>query len=424
MKGLIFTYALTYGGALLGLFRPFWGLLIYICFDILKPDVLWSFSVPIGNYSRIVAIALLIGWGLHGFGTWSFGRAKLIVALLITFVAWAAVLILRSQDQELAWRFVEEHLKMLLPFLVGITTINSVRQLRQLAWVVVLSQGYLAFEFNLSYYQGFNRVREIGFCGLDNNCIAITMDSCIGVAFFLGLHAVGWWRKALAFGSALLMAHVVMFSFSRGGLLGLILVGGVSFLMIPKRPVYYVALLIAVLIGVRLAGQQVMERFDTAFAEQQDLDGSAQLRLKHWRASVDSMLETPLGVGPSQWRFAAPAYDLPSMEAHSYWLQTGAELGFPGLTLVASFYGLCIVRLWRLARTRAGTDPWPAYLAQMVVPSLVGFAISSQFVSLTGIETPFHVALIGVGVIKLVSLAPAPTLAPLISTAPRAAALA
>ena len=39
-----------------GAFRPFVGLLIYFCFAILKPDALWSWSVPPGNYSRTIAI--------------------------------------------------------------------------------------------------------------------------------------------------------------------------------------------------------------------------------------------------------------------------------------------------------------------------------------------------------------------------------
>jgi O-antigen ligase len=408
VKGLIFTYGMTAAGTLFGLIRPFWGLLVYICFDIIKPEYLWYWSVPEGNYSRIVAIALLIGWGLHGFGTWNFGRAKLPVVLLMAFVAWAAVLVVRSADKTLAWVFVEEHLKMLLPFLVGVTTIRSARQLRQLAWVIVLSQGYLAFEFNLSYFQGFNRVRETEFAGLDNNCVAITLDACIGVAFFLGLYAEGWWRKALAFGSALLMAHVVMFSFSRGGLLGLIIAGGMAFWIIPKQPKHFIALAVAVLIGIRLAGPSVMERFGTTFADKQNRDDSAALRVKHWNACWDTMVKIPVGIGPNQWRYRSPLYGLPSMEAHSYWLQTGAELGFPGLAFVAGFYWLCVYRVWPLARGRSAADPELRHLAQMIPPSLVGFAVSSQFVSVLGIETPFHVALIGVGVIKLASLNPTP----------------
>jgi hypothetical protein len=55
VKLLLFTYLLAYGGALVSLFNPFVGFLTYVCFAILKPDDLWWWSVPQGNYSRVEA---------------------------------------------------------------------------------------------------------------------------------------------------------------------------------------------------------------------------------------------------------------------------------------------------------------------------------------------------------------------------------
>jgi hypothetical protein len=405
MKGLILTYLLTYGGALASLFRPYVGLLIYVCFAIVKPESMWYWSVPEGNYSRIVAIALLVGWALHGFGVWTFGRARAVVAALVAFVLCAAALAPFGQDPGLGWAFVEEHLKILLPFLVGATVSTSVQQLRQLAWVIVLSQGYVAFEMNLSYYSGFNRLQGAGLGGLDNNCVAITMDSCIGLAFFLGMHAQGWWRKGVALAAAVLMVNAIMFSFSRGGLLGLIITGVVAFFLIPKRPLHYLLFVAACLIAFRLAGTEVLERFSTAFASAEHRDSSAALRVRHWQACLDCIGQHPLGVGPNQWRFASVGYGLPSMEAHSYWLQTTTELGAEGLLAIAAFYALCMWRLLPLARERvAVSDPWLAHLARMVLASLCGFVVSAQFVSVSGVEVPFYVALLGVGVLKLYSL--------------------
>ena len=76
VKGLLFTFLLTYGGGLVSLFNPFVGLLIYICFAIIKPESLWYWSVPAGNYSRIVFGALFVGWAMAGFGSWRLGRAR------------------------------------------------------------------------------------------------------------------------------------------------------------------------------------------------------------------------------------------------------------------------------------------------------------------------------------------------------------
>jgi len=71
---------------------------------------------------------------------------------------------------------------------------------------------------------------------MDNNCLAISMVTTVGVAFFLGMGTVPWWQRLIAFFCAALMMHVVMFSFSRGGMLALALTGVVSFILIPKKP--------------------------------------------------------------------------------------------------------------------------------------------------------------------------------------------
>src|SRR5262249_28132434 len=118
MKSLIITYVLTYGGALVSLFKPFVGLLIYVCFAIIKPDVIWHWSVPPGNYSRIVAIALLVGWALKGCGNWGLGKARAIVGLLLAFLVWSAVCALSAREPGVAFLWVEDLLKIVLPFLV------------------------------------------------------------------------------------------------------------------------------------------------------------------------------------------------------------------------------------------------------------------------------------------------------------------
>jgi probable O-glycosylation ligase (exosortase A-associated) len=406
MKGQIFTFVLTYGGAAAALVSPFHGLLVYIAFAIIKPEAMWFWSVEPGHYSRIVALALLVGWALHGFGNWSLGRARLVVGALVGLLAWAALGAMHAPDEELAWGFVEALAKIVLPVVVGITTIDSVAKLKQLAWVIVLSQGFVAYELNFTYYLGYSRVQDIGFAGLDNNSVAIAMVSCVGLAFFLGLHAPGWWCKAIALTAAALLAHAVLITFSRGGMLALVAVGLVSFLLVPKRPRHTVALIIALVIVFRLAGPEVRSRFLSSFDADQR-DRAAQTRIELWVACWDTMLKRPaLGVGPDHWPRVAQEYGWPAgKEAHSLWLQTGAELGFPGLLFLAGYYGLCVAFLWPLTRARRTVpDPWLRHLARMVIPSLVGFAVAAQFVSLEALEVPYYIALLGAGVLKVQTL--------------------
>lgn len=414
-KGLIFTYGMTYGGAAASLINPYLGLLIYVCFAIIKPESMWHWSVPEGNYSRIVAIGLLSGWAIHGFGKWQLGRSTIVVGSLVGLLLWGALSALQSNDVSEGMIFVEQMLKIVLPFLVGITTIDSVHRLKTLAWVILLSQGFVAFELNVSYYQGFNRVHEMGFGGMDNNSVAIAMVTCTGFAFFLGVHAEQWWAKVLCLTIALLLAHVVLFAFSRGGMLALIVTALTLFFLIPKKPKHYILFTLIVLTGLRLAGPEVRERFLSSFTEEQQRDFSAQSRLDLWADMWDCTLRHPaFGVGPRQWGKVAAEYGWPpGKEGHSLWIQTLVELGFPGLIWLLLFYGSSVIRLYRMGRNPETVhDPWLCFLAQAVVAAIIGFSVAAQFVSLIGLELPYYIALVGAGVLKLASFPPEPNIDP------------
>jgi O-antigen ligase len=403
MKGLLFTYALTYGGSAVALVNPFVGLLIYCSFAIIKPDALWPWSVPVGNYSRIIAICLLIGWAGQGFGEWTFGRARAIAWALLGFFAWSALSTVFVTEYQTAWIFVDNTSKIVIPWVVGITVIRTLSQVRLLAWVLVFSQAYIALEKNRDWIFGNREMAQEGFAGADNNTLAITMVTAAGLAYFLGITTNNIKLRWLAFASAGLMAHYPMFANSRGGMLALIIVGCLSFLLIAKQPRHYLYFAFAVVIGLRLAGPSVWERFGTTFVAGAERDYSAQSRVDLWEDAWDMMNRFPVfGIGPDNFGTVIVEYGWPpGKECHSLWMQTGAELGFPGLFFLAAFYVLCVVQLWRVVSLTAEIDRWWAGLSRAVVAALCGFICSSQFVTVDGIELPYYVALIGALVAKL-----------------------
>lgn len=407
MLGLIFTYALTFGGATVALFNPFVGLLVYICFAIISPPSMWSWAVgDEGHFSRIVAIAMLIGWLFRGFGQWSFSRSRGVFLAFSGLFLWAMLSAFVAPNQEVAWNFVEHLAKIFIPFVVGLTLIDSLPKLKQLAWVIVGSMGYVALVMNLSYYQGFNRARLMGFGGLDNNSLAIAMVAGVGLAFFLGVGVSKWWQRVASWACALLMAHTVLFTFSRGGMLALIVSLVASFgLLPPKKPKHILALVACILIALRLAGPEVTDRFLSTFSSHEERDRSAQSRLEMWEDMWDCTLKNPiLGVGPDHWPLTAPQYGwILGREGHSLWLQTAAELGIPGFIFLVCFYIFCVFKLWPIVRSRdKDLDPWYPNFGRMVIAAHAGFIISAQFVSLEALELPYYINLLGAGVLRLV----------------------
>ena len=408
MKGLLFTLALTASGALGSLFDPFIGLLVYVSFAIIKPESMWFYSVPSGgNYSRIVALSLLAGWAIHGFGNWDFGRGSRIVKIFVGFLLWAILSAVLAPDQSLAWIFIREMAKIVLPFVAGVTLLTSVARLKQLAWTIVVSQGFVALELNRAYYSGFNQMQEIGFAGLDNNSVAIAMVTGFGLACFLGIFADRLWHRAVALVLAVLMAHSVMFAFSRGGMLGLIAVGCVMAVLFVREPKHMALTVVIVLFMLRLAGPEVRKRFSTTFVEEENRDSSAASRIEQWGYCWDAMLSHPLfGVGPEHWQQTSAKYhEGKAMEAHSLWFQTGAELGVMGGGLLIAFYAVTMFSLWPIAYRWRNRGTWSdsglRYLAGGVIAGLVGFSVSGSFVTLEGLEIPYYTVLLGTGVLKM-----------------------
>ena len=409
MKGLIFTYALTYGGAIASFINPFYGLLVYVCFAIIRPEFLWYWSLSSGgNFSRIIAIALLMGWAVHGFGKWNLGRSKSILFCLFGFWVWSLLsALVVASNKSVAFGFVEELAKILLPFVAGLTLIDSEKKLKQLAWVILLSQSYLAFEMNQTYLTAFNPLQTPwgtgGFGGMDNNCVAIAMVTGAGMAFFMGMHERGW-RKWLAFGGAALMTHVVLFSFSRGGMVGLILMGSVSFWLIDKRPRHVALFGLAAIAGLIMAGPEVRDEFMSSFADAEQRDYSSQSRIDMWSDCLDAMQNHPvLGTGPNHWPVIAASYGWPpGKEAHTLWLQIGAELGIVGLGLLLGFYMTTAFRLYPYAKRKvAQASEWEVLVARMTIAALAGFMVSAQFVSLEGLELPYYIMLVSAGTLKV-----------------------
>lgn len=408
MKGLIFTYLMTAGGSMVSLLSPYHGFLAYVIFAIIKPEAMWPWAVPPGRYSLVIALSMLVGWSYTKKATFEFGTSWSVIALLMAFWGWSICGAIWAPNQDAAWDFVEATFKIVLPVFIGLTVIDSTAKLRQLAWTIVCAQGYVAFEMNVSYFSGFNTLALNGFGSLDNNSAAIALVTGLGSAFFLGMQSDKLWQKGLAFGLAGLMAHAVQFSMSRGGMLAMIIAGTTAFLVIPKRPRHYVGFILAGLLALMSAGDEVRARFFSAFEKKEGKrEESAQSRLDLWRDCWDVMKKQPvMGCGPNHWPLVAPNYGWPlGKEAHSLWMQVGAELGFPGLILLASFYLTCMTKCWWLCwRRTIVSDPWIKIGAQMTLAGLTGFVVSAQFVSLESLEIPYYTALLGAAALKLHSL--------------------
>jgi putative inorganic carbon (HCO3(-)) transporter len=420
MKGLILTYIITATATVGALRYPLIGLYVYVGFSVLRPQSIWGFAGDLSNLSLIVGIAMLVGWVLRGFGSWQFGRGRPIVVALLAFSVWFAIAAMFALDTSRSLDSCVTLSKFVLPFLVGVTLLEGNRRWIPMLWTIVLCQGYVGFEMNLNYLvKGVNTAAD-GFGGMDNNCFAVSLITVLGPAVTLVLLSKKWYARVLAAVAAGLILHSTLLTFSRGALIGLIAVAVTAFVLMPKRPKYLAAVLVAVLLAVRFTGPQLAARYATTFASADQRDSSAESRIDLWRDCITVIESYPmLGVGPANWRVIASNYGWPEgKSAHSVWMETAAEVGVPGVLFLMLFFSIAAIRLWPIARIRqTDANRYDVALAIGVVLSIVGFAVGGQFVSVPGLEVPYYITMVGVAMLKTRSreaaaLARVPVVAP------------
>jgi probable O-glycosylation ligase (exosortase A-associated) len=404
MKGLILTYLVTWTGAAAALRYPLIGLYVYVGLAVLRPQFIFGWAGDLSGMSLIVGAAVIVGWALRGFGSWHFGRARGVVLALLLFTAWFVLSSSQALDPSRSWPFFVELLKLVLPFLAGVTLMQSEKDWRPMLWTIVLAQGYVGLEMNIDYlFKGFNMAAN-GFGGMDNNCFAVSLVTVLGPALALMISSRTWWTRGLAALAAALILHTTLLTFSRGGMVGLLAVGVVAFVMMPKRPKYLAALALTVLVTLRFVGPQLADRYATAFVPAQERDSSAESRIDLWRDCILVIEQYPiLGVGPANWGTVSVNYGWsPGKSAHSVWMETAAEVGLPAALILLAFFGLAAIKLWPIAREKiTDENRYRVVLASGTILAIVGFAVSGQFVSVPGLEVPYYIVMVAAVMLKL-----------------------
>ncbi|MDO4628894.1 MAG: O-antigen ligase family protein [Planctomycetia bacterium] len=412
MKGYLFVYTLTILGMVGALFSPYMGICIYVLFGVLAPNALWYYSLDETflnsglGFSEVVAYPTIVGWTLNHFGNLNIGKATLPLVCLAGYSCWVLFSLTATGWNPYGWVQILMNVRLLLAILIVLSLCDTLRRLRIFVWILIFSFGFVAFELNMSYLQGFNRLQMTGYAGMDNNFFAVSMVVGAVLAFFTGLAEKNIALKGIAFFAAVLQAHVIMFSMSRGGMLGLLIAFVFTVIVIPKNAQNLTLIFIGAIIGVAIWGPTPRERFMTAFANMEDLDGSAMSRLTSWKNCAIVMKERPVfGVGVKNWTsYSTNRFGL-FLEAHSTWFQTAVDSGIPALLFLLGFFGFTIIRTlpYIFGGARA-PDPMIDIYMQMVFVACVSYCLSAQFVSLYAMEGVFYTATIGLVGLKLTHL--------------------
>lgn len=289
--------------------------------------------------------------------------------------------------------------------------LQSVRTLRQMIWILIGGGAFLSTLSVIQFFTGAygssfggfaqselqhvvditDEVRISGPVG-DPNFYAQWLVLLVPLAIDRFHDETSRLLRSLAAGSALLASIVVVITFSRGGLLGLVVVLGLMGVRHPPRAATVGAALLIGLLAIPFLPPGYVGRV-AALADigGVDIGTDPSLRAREVEVTVatEMFFDDPLtgiGYGTYQANYVDYARDLgieqvsKPREAHNLYLETAAETGIPGLVvlgLVVLGVGASLTEGRRLFRDMG--DHRSDGIGHAVGVSLVGYLTTSVF---------------------------------------------
>lgn len=408
MKQLAFMIGMLTIGSLGSLYHPFWALMLYYGFAVLRPQYLWDWSLPQGvRWSLFAAVIVMISCVINFSKLVERRRFNAVLGLMLVYALLLLASILTAYDPAIAMQWGREYGKIFFIAVIASLVVRHLWQIRLLTIMILLTLGYIAWEINYLYLvNGRLDIFHRGFGGLDNNGAGLMVAMGVPIAFAFGVSAKEHWQRGLAWFAAALMVHVVLMSYSRGAMLGLV-VAAVWILLNhrPRRHAMIIALVACLAVSV-MAGKEIRERFLSISQYQADI--SANSRFESWAAGWAIAKEHPLlgqGIRNSNIYTSNYGADRVGRTIHSQYLQIAADCGLPALMVYVT---MVLVALWYLRRSRimctdyveqfmhdhphGNPDPQTqqfVHLALGIEASLFVFAFDGIFLSLEVFELPW-----------------------------------
>jgi probable O-glycosylation ligase (exosortase A-associated) len=347
-----------------------------------------AYSFPV---STIIAIPTLLG--IVFFRKVNRGIFVRETVMLLLFWAWITITYINATQVPIFAGHVEDAQfqlinvsKVLLMTFVLILVVTSKKRLDILFLVTAFSFGVLAIKgtlFGLATGGNFRIWGPPDSFVYDNNDFGLALNMTIPMLFYLPREVKSPHLRKLLWVSFYCSILAVILSYSRGALLGLVVVLGAISLKSNRKILASALLVVFAVLLLTFAPPAWMDRMGN-FA-QGELDQSAEGRLHAWQFAWTFALQYPIMGGgfetftpelearfTPQFPFAGP---------HSIYFQTLGEQGFVGLGIFLLLLGGCFYGL-RSMRRRVRGQPafnWVANYSNMLEICLLAYVVSGAF---------------------------------------------
>lgn len=388
--------------------NPYFGTLMYVWVTYFNPHrFAWSYAhdFPV---AMTIAVPTLAGLALAKKSLRSLFTLESVLLMLL--LMWFFISYVHAQGVPLFAsnmadaKYEMSHVSKIVLFTFAmVLVIFTKERLRGMMLVTAGSLGLLAVK---SAIFGLRTAGESRVWGppdsflSDNNAFGLALNMTLPLLFFLARQEKKRWLKIIlwiTFGCTLL---VILLTYSRGALLGLVAV--LSAIMFKSRHKFVgiFSLAIVILLVLSFAPSAWMARM-SRFAHG-NLDTSAEERLISWGTAWNLAQDYPITGGSFD---VLPNVDVfqryeprplplghPSSAPHSIYFQLLGDQGFVGLGLFLLLIGSCYWSLWRVRRTarQAQTAKYLIDYAHMVEVSMLAFMVSGAFLGFVYLDVIYQ----------------------------------
>lgn len=378
--------------------RPFLGLLVWSWLGYMNPYRLtygFAYSFP---WVLLVAVVTLISLAI------SKERKTVPVSafsvLLFLFLAWTGFTTLFAVAPASADAKFVEFAKVVVMVFVTLMLVNDRRRMDWLVWMIVVSIGFYGLKGGAFTILTGGSHRVFGppqsFIQ-DNNGLAQALCLVLPLMRYLQLHSQKRWVRMGLGASMLLTGIAVLGTYSRGGLISLVVVAGALMLKSRKRIALIATGLVIVVAAYQFMPSRWIDRMDTI--QHAGEVNTVQTRIQSWEFAANVALHRPLVGGgfdlyqnPATWQLYAPE-GAAERAVHSIYFRVLGEQGFPGLIL---FLALLAVSWRNLSNTRKLTrdspnQKWAYDLASMTQVGLLGFMTAGFATTLSYFDLTYQI---------------------------------
>lgn len=392
------------------LVSPAFGIIMWDWVSLMNPHRLtWDFASQI-PVAMIIAITTLVAWAVSKENKRIPNNS--ITVLMFILLVWVSLTTLFAFNQEDAQRVLLQFVKIILMVFVTICIMNDKKRVDLLVWIMVLSIGYFGFKGGIFTILTGGQHRVWGppgsFIG-DNNALALAILMIIPLQIYLAKISKNKFVKLGLYLAVMLCIVSVIGSWSRGGFLGLIVLGTVLWWRSKRRAILAVGICTVLMFTVSLIPEKWFDRMDTI--ENYEEDESANARLEIWAFAIRVANARPI-VGGGFEVFVDPVAhekwgeNIQIRNVHSIYFQMLGSHGYPGLIifLLLGYLGIrTCARIRRLGRDNPEFEQH-GLLAGYISCSLVSFAVAGAFQNLATFDLYYNMLAIIAILAKLVTV--------------------